>query len=152
MRRARGIGWFASAAFAGDQSGTSDEADRERLAMTDSRLLASVIGPTLIALGATEALNMDIFAAQIAPVVYLNGAILFVSGLGLVRAHNIWALKWPVIVTLTGWIALVAGLYRMTAPRAPQASENVLTYAMLAAIAVMGIVLSYKGYGPRDAE
>ena len=50
-----------------------------------SRQLAGLIGPTLVALGATEALNMHIFENQIAPVVYLNGTILFVVGLALVR-------------------------------------------------------------------
>lgn len=59
-------------------------------AMTDSRRLAGLIGPIMVAIGATEASNMDIFSNQIAPVVYLNGAILFVAGLAILRAHNLW--------------------------------------------------------------
>ncbi len=53
--------------------------------MANSRDIAALVGPTMIALGATEALNPDMFADQIAPVVYLNGAILFVA-LALVGA------------------------------------------------------------------
>ncbi len=115
--------------------------------MTDSKKLAGLIGPTMVALGATEAGNMDVFSNQTAPVVYLNGAILFVAGLAVVRAHNLWTRRWPVIITLTGWIALFGGLWRMVAPDAPQAPENVPTYAVLAAMAAIGAILSFKAYG-----
>jgi len=120
--------------------------------MTSARQLAGLVGPTLVALGATEALNMDIFASQIAPVVYLNGAILFVAGLAIVRAHNRWTWNWPVALTLTGWIAMAGGLYRMAAPAAPQAAPGVLTYTVLACIVVAGAVLSYNAYGPKDTS
>lgn len=117
--------------------------------MTDSRQLAGLIGPTMVALGVTEAINMDVFANQIAPVVYLNGAILFVAGLALVRAHNLWTWRWPIIITLTGWVALIVGLWRMAVPDAPQAAENVVTYVVLAAIGAIGAILSVKAYGSR---
>lgn len=116
--------------------------------MTDARQLAGLIGPTMVALGATEASNMEIFSDQIAPVVYLNGAILFVAGLAIVRAHTVWCWRWSVIITLTGWIALFGGLWRMVAPSAPQAAGNVLTYAVLAMIGAIGAVLSFKAYCP----
>ena len=115
----------------------------------DSKQLARLIGPTLIALGATEASNMEMFSNQMAPVVYLNGAILFVAGLAIVRAHNVWTRRWPVIITLVGWISLIGGLWRMAAPSAPQAPDNVLTYAGLAAIASIGALLSFIAYGPK---
>ena len=117
--------------------------------MMDSRRLAGLIGPTMVALGATEAINMDVFANQIAPVVYLNGAILFVAGLAVVRAHNLWTWRWPVIVTLTGWFTLIVGLWRMAAPDAPQAAENAFTYVVLTAIGAIGVILSVKAYGAK---
>ena len=117
--------------------------------MEDSKQLAGLIGPTLIALGATEALNLDMFASQMAPVVYLNGGILFVAGLALVRAHNRWVWNWPVLVTLTAWIVLFGGLYRMTAPGAPQAPQNGTSYVMFAVIAIVGAILTYQAYGAR---
>ena len=116
--------------------------------MMDSRRLAGLIGPTMVALGATEAINMDAFANQMAPVVYLNGAILFVAGLAIVRAHNLWAWRWPVVMTLTAWVALIIGLWRMAAPDAPQAADQVLTYVGLAAIGAIGTMLSVMAYGP----
>lgn len=116
--------------------------------MTDSKRLAGLIGPTMVAIGATEASNMDIFSNQTAPVVYLNGTILFVASLAIVRAHSVWSWHWPVLITLTGWIALIVGLWRMAAPGAPQAPDNVVTFAMLAAIAAIGGILSVIAYGP----
>jgi hypothetical protein len=117
--------------------------------MTDSKQLAGLIGPTMVALGVTETSNMEVFSNQIAPVVYLNGAILFVAGLAIVRAHNLWTWRWPVIMTLIGWTTLFGGLWRMLAPKAPQAPEIVLTYAVLAAMVVIGAILSVKAYGPK---
>ena len=119
------------------------------MVMTDSKQLAGLIGPTMVALGATEGSNMEMFSNQIAPVVYLNGAILFVAGLAIVRAHNFWTWRWPVIMTLTGWGALFGGLWRMAAPHGPQASANLFTYAALAALAAIGAALSIIAYGPR---
>ena len=59
-----------------------------------SRELAGVVGPALVAIGVTEALNLHIFDTQIPQVVYLNGTILFVSGVALVRTHNRWTWNW----------------------------------------------------------
>jgi uncharacterized protein YjeT (DUF2065 family) len=117
--------------------------------VTNSKQLAGLIGPTMIALGVTEAGNMEMFSSQISPVVYLNGAILFVAGLAIVRAHNLWTWRWPVILTLVGWVALFAGLWRMAAPNAPQAPDNILTYAGLAAVVAIGAILSVIAYGPK---
>jgi len=48
--------------------------------MANSRQIARIVGPALIALGITEAINIDIFTGNAAPVVYLNGTLLFVAG------------------------------------------------------------------------
>lgn len=114
--------------------------------MADSQQLARLIGPTMIALGATEALNLEMFARQIAPVVYLDGMILFVAGLALIGAHNRWAWSWPVLITVTGWVLLLGGLYRMIAPDAPQAPQSEMSYVLFAVLGAVGLFLSYNGY------
>jgi hypothetical protein len=43
----------------------------------------------------------------------LSGILLFVAGLAIVRAHNVWAGGWPVLVTAIGWLILLGGLARM---------------------------------------
>jgi hypothetical protein len=47
-----------------------------------------------------------LYDAQIPPVVYLSGVLMFVAGLAIVRAHNHWAKDWTVLITLTGWFFL----------------------------------------------
>ena len=118
--------------------------------MENAKRIAGLVGPTMVALAMSEAMNFHIFANQIAPVVYLNGTILFVAGLSLVRSHNRWSRDWPVLVTLTGWVVLLAGLYRMFAPEAPQAAASVATYAMLAVLFAIGSFLTLKAYGQKS--
>src|SRR5689334_22821359 len=114
--------------------------------MSDSGYLAGLIGPTMIAVSVTEAINIHMFEQQIAPVVYLDGAILFAVGVALVRAHNRWSWTWPTLITITAWVLLLGGLYRMIAPGAPQAAAGAASYAMFALLAAVGAFLSYKGY------
>lgn len=116
--------------------------------MTNSKQIAGLIGPALIALTIPEAINAHIWAAQTAPVVYLNGGLLFVAGLSIVRAHNYWGLGSPVTVTLVGWGAILAGLFRMFFPEiARQGAQNTSTVIATAMIAsAIGIFLTFKAY------
>ena len=121
--------------------------------MTSSTRIAGLLGPTLIALSITEWINLGIFTAAIgpsfAPHVYLNGTLLFVAGLAIVRAHNHWTRGWPVLVTLVGWLAMLGGLGRMVAPvSAQQAGQNsTVVYASLVALLAIGVVLTFNSYG-----
>jgi len=119
--------------------------------MTDSKRIAGLIGPTVIALTLSEAMNFHIWSTNIAPVTYLNGTILFVVGLAIVRAHNRWIRGWPVLVTLTGWFAILGGLFRMFAPDAPQAPQNAISYAGLIVLLTVGIVLTFQAYRRNDS-
>src|SRR5262245_53346964 len=89
----------------------------------ESRRLAGLLGPTVMALTASEALNYRIFDTQSPTVVYLNGMILFVAGLAIVRSHNRWTWSWPVINTVLGWAIMLGGFTRMFAPQAQQPSQ-----------------------------
>ena len=85
--------------------------------MADSKQIAGLVGPTLIAILVSEfpLVQPHLYDGQIPPVVYLSGVLMFVAGLAIVRSHNIWARNWTVLVTLTGWFFLVLGLVRMFA-------------------------------------
>jgi uncharacterized membrane protein YhaH (DUF805 family) len=84
--------------------------------MTSSRTIAGLIGPTAVAFGLSEWINRRVLWVNTSPsVIYLNGSLLFVAGLAIVRAHNRWTGGWPVLVTLTGWFVMLAGLIRMFA-------------------------------------
>jgi len=58
--------------------------------MADPRHMAGLAGPTLMAVTASEALNLDIWSGVSPALVYLNGVLLFVAGLAIVRTHNVW--------------------------------------------------------------
>ena len=111
-----------------------------------SRHLAQLMGPTIMAVGVTEAMNLQIWANVPVQVVYLNGIVLFVTGLAIVREHNRWSHSWQVLVTLAGWATLLLGASRMLVPEAPQPLESSLSYLGLAVMVAYGALLSYFGY------
>ena len=85
--------------------------------MPNSKRIAGIVGPTIVAMVVSEfpLVQPHLYDAQIPPVVYLSGVLMFVGGLAIVRAHNHWALDWSVLVTLSGWFFLLLGLFRMFA-------------------------------------
>jgi len=117
-----------------------------------SKQIAALLGPSLIALSVTESINFEIFTNTSAHLVYLNGTLLFVAGLSIVRAHNHWAASWPVLVTLMGWLFLLGGLIRMIAPvSAQQAVRHPTTLLVLtSALFATGIVLTFNAYRRED--
>ena len=125
--------------------------------MPNSAYIARLLGPALIGITVTEWMNLDIFTAAIgpsfAPHVYLNGTLLFIAGLAIVRAHNVGSRRWPVLIALLGWVAVVAGLGRMAAPvSAQQAGQSAaVVYASLVALLAIGVVLTYKSYGRSES-
>jgi hypothetical protein len=126
--------------------------------MKASRRLAGLLGPVLIVLGLTEILNNRIWfaamaqaPASFAPLVYLNGTLLFVAGLAIVRDHNRWRLRWPLLMTLVGWFLVLLGLARMVFPEAPsQDMPNTTALIVLEGVlAAIGAFLTFKAYWKR---
>jgi hypothetical protein len=115
----------------------------------DAIRLARVLGPTLMALTASEALNYRIFESQSPTVVYLNGLFLFAAGVSILQKQHRWTRHWPVLVTIIGWIATLGGLTRLFWPEAQQPSQSVGMYVFLAAGVVVGGFLTYRGYQRR---
>jgi hypothetical protein len=122
-------------------------------------MIAGLMGPTLVAMAAGILLNLGIFpilAEQISrdpALIFVSGILLFVAGLSIVRAHNIWMSGWPVLVTVLGWVALLSGLARMLflsqiaviAAGIGQASGLIIPAAAVVLL-VLGAFLSFKGY------
>jgi hypothetical protein len=113
-----------------------------------SKRVARVVGPALIAITISETVNLDIWKTNDPRLTYLNGTLLFVGGLAIVRAHNVWVRAWPALLTLVGWLAMAIGLFRMFAPKTPLGGENAPTYALIAAICAVGVVLTIQAYRP----
>lgn len=114
--------------------------------MADPRPIAGLAGPTLMVMTVSEGLNLDIWIGVSPTLTYLNGVLLFVAGLAIVRAHNVWTPRWSLLVTLLGWGALLAGVARMFAPTAPQLGAAPSTYAVIGLLFLVGGVLSFQAY------
>jgi hypothetical protein len=114
--------------------------------LQNSKLIAGLAGPMLMALSLSEAISYHIWTINIAPVTYLDGSLLFLAGISIIRVHNHWIRGWPVIVTLVGWFASLMGLWRMFFPEAKQGSDIASMYFVFAALFMMGVFLTYKAY------
>lgn len=125
--------------------------------MGNSKSIAGLVGPTIVAMVVSEfpLVQPHLYDAQIPPVVYLSGTLMFIGGLAIVRAHNRWVRDWSVLVTLSGWFFLVLGLFRMFAASAYQrssASTSATTFMVLEGmLATLGLFMTFKAYS-RDRE
>ena len=126
--------------------------------MRTSKTIAGLSGPTLVAVAVAAVRNLGSFPALAEQVsrdpalISLSGILLFVAGLAIVRAHNIWAGGWPVLVTVFGWLILLGGLARMLFPTqiaaiaAGVGRSTGLIVAAAIVLLVLGAILSFKGY------
>jgi hypothetical protein len=119
---------------------------------SDSKRIASILGPVIVAMVASEfpLVQPHLYDSQIPPVVYLSGTLMFIGGLVIVRIHNNWARNWTVLVTLAGWFFLLLGLFRMFAASYYQqtAREAGAATLMLAEgiLLLLGLFITVKGY------
>jgi hypothetical protein len=130
--------------------------------MERSRYLAGLMGPTLVALAVMVLLNRARLPAMLeapdsALVVIVTGAISFVAGLAILRAHFVWR-GWPILVTLIGGLAVIGGVVRLWWPacaialaKCAIACPPALPIAA-AVLAALGLFLTYQGYRPRVSE
>lgn len=120
--------------------------------MPNSKRIGALVGPTIVAMIVSEfpLVQPHLYDAQIPPVVYLSGALMFVGGLAIVRAHNQWATDWTVLVTLSGWFFLFLGLFRMFAADLYQrGSTNVSSSIFMtleALLLIAGLIMTFKSY------
>jgi 1,4-dihydroxy-2-naphthoate octaprenyltransferase len=126
--------------------------------MPNSKRIAGLVGPTLVAMLVSEfpLVQPHLYDAQIPPVVYLSGVLMFVGGLAVVRAHNHWATDWTVLVTLSGWLFLVLGLFRMFAAGLYQrgsAKTGVTVFMVLEGVLlVCALYMTFKAYSGADRQ
>jgi hypothetical protein len=120
-------------------------------ALDGSRRIAGLVGPALVAITTSEAINLEVVQRQARSNSYLNGSVLFVAGLSIVRAHNWWVRGWPVAVTLTGWTAVLGGLFRMFAPTAEAGRVRSARSIGIAVPFAVGVFLTVMAFPPGAA-
>ena len=120
--------------------------------MNKSKQIGGLVGPTIVAMILAEfpLVQPQLYDAQIPPVVYLSGTLLFVGGLAIVRGHNQWARNWTVLITLAGWILLFLGLFRMffaSAYLQGAATTRTTTFMLLEVVlVVVGLIITFNSY------
>jgi uncharacterized membrane protein HdeD (DUF308 family) len=124
--------------------------------MANSKRIGALLGPTLLVMLVAEfpLVQPHLYDAQIPPVVYLSGVLMFVAGLAIVRAHNVWTRNWTVLVTLCGWFFLVLGVVRaFAASQYRQASADASPRVFIAVEAfglVVALWITYRSYRRDD--
>ena len=125
--------------------------------MTDnSKRIAGLVGPTtiVVVLGEYPLVQPHLYDRQIPPVAYISGVLLFVAGLAILRIHNKWVRDWRVLVTITGWIALLSGVQRTLMADAytqfvRDSSKNPTAFIIVESVLLLiGIVVTFNGYKP----
>ena len=120
--------------------------------MANSRHIAALLGPTLVATLVAEfpLVQPHLYDSQIPPVVYLSGVLMFVAGLAVVRAHNLWSRNWTVLVTMTGWFLLVLGLVRMFAAsqyhQVAAGTSSTVFMLLEGVFLLVALIITYQGY------
>ena len=82
--------------------------------MDTSLFLARLIGPILVVMAIGLLARQDSWRAMAdefllsRPLLFLSGFLTLLGGLAIVNTHNIWTGGWPVIITILGWLALIA--------------------------------------------
>jgi len=124
--------------------------------MPTSKRIAGLVGPTIVAMVVSEfpLVQPHLYDAQIPPVVYLSGVLMFVGGLAIVRAHNYWTRDWTILVTLSGWFFLALGLFRMFAAGIYQrgsATTSATVFMLLEGmLLIVGLFMTFKAYSRDD--
>jgi hypothetical protein len=120
--------------------------------MEKSKSIAGIVGPTLVVMVFSEMRiwNPTLYDTQIVPLIYLNGVLLFVAGLAIVKSHNIWIYGWQAFITIIGYSAIIVGLLRMFFPQIQKAgfksNNSILTVEVT--LILIGIFLTFKAYFP----
>ena len=126
--------------------------------MQRSIFLARLIGPVLITVGIALIFNSDTYrymAEQFLvsyALIYVAGIIALFAGLAIVNTHNIWIWRWPVIITILGWMSVIGGVIRILVPQEGQIVGTAVVGANLwpgipgLVMLFFGAWLFYEGY------
>jgi hypothetical protein len=90
--------------------------------MQTSAFIARLIGPVMLIAGLAVLLNRQGFKSiaeeflASRALMFLAGMMVMLAGLAIVLTHNVWTPDWRVLVTLFGWLLIIAGAIRIIEP------------------------------------
>jgi hypothetical protein len=126
--------------------------------MPAATLIARLIGPVFVATGLGMLANATFYASAVAegagsPVlIAVSGMATLLGGAAILNAHRAWTYDWRVLITIIGWLFVVAGIIRLVLPTvaeraAPAVYPGPAAEMVAGAIVfVIGAFLSFEGY------
>jgi hypothetical protein len=126
--------------------------------MPTPTLIARLLGPLLAATGLGMLLNATFYAAAVAegarsPVlIAISGMATLLGGIAILNAHHAWTADWRVLITIIGWLFIIAGLVRLIVPTVAETVAPVVYSGPAAEIVagavvlIVGAFLSFEGY------
>lgn len=120
--------------------------------MANSKRIGGLLGPAIVVMVASEfpLVQPHLYDAQIPPVVYLSGILMFVAGLAIIQAHNLWRRDWTLLITMSGWFFLLLGLFRMFAAglyqRRAESTSSLFFMSLEAVLFVVGLIITFKAF------
>lgn len=119
--------------------------------METSLLLAKLIGPTMLVFGLfvlirreqMQQIGREFLDSE--ALLFMSGVITLPVGLAIVVTHNVWVADWRVLITLFGWIAIIAGIARISLPDMLQSAGRTMLEKPTMLIAVPGVVMVLVG-------
>ncbi len=126
--------------------------------MPPAVLIARLVGPLFVAIGAGILLNASFYAGAIVEavhsptLVYLSGIASLLAGLAMLNAYRAWTADWRVVTTILGWLMVIGGIIRIVVPQLVTALVTTI-YSGPTALAIAGVIvlvlgafLSFEGY------
>jgi len=126
--------------------------------MPPAVLTARLVGPLFVAIGLGVLINAPFYVGAIVEathsptLVYISGIAALLGGLVILNAYRAWTADWRVIVTILGWIFVIAGIIRIALPQIVTQLATTL-YSGPTSLSVTGVIvlaiggfLSFKGY------
>jgi hypothetical protein len=126
--------------------------------MNSVNLTARLAGPTLMAIGLGVLLNRTLYtdaiveAVKSTTLIFLSGVACLLAGVAILNAYRAWTADWRVLVTIVGWLFVIAGVVRIVLPSfaagmATTVYGGTMAMPIAGAVAlVIGAILSFMGY------
>jgi hypothetical protein len=126
--------------------------------MDTSRVLARIMGPLLIITALGVFLDLKSYQRLVEEfskspgLCYVGGFVALLLGLITLQFHSNWEPRWPVIITILGWIAVVKGVALIIFPGFvaglwhPFMTSSAPLIVSLGISFAIGVFLSIKGY------
>lgn len=126
--------------------------------MSPAVLTARLIGPLFVAIGLGILLNAPFYVGAIVEavhsptLVYMSGIASLLGGLAILNAYRAWTADWRVVVSILGWVLVIAGVIRIVLPELVTKLATTI-YSGPTALSITGAIvlvlggfLSFKGY------